>query len=138
MTQTEFDVALVGYHKGAYTKAIWQSVQKCKDGSEITKVTEGIVRLGIHYSHIKGVQPKGDRQNVFLKGYSQMLIQGKSGILVQMIPSHHRLHKAKVRYYRNGAEISREQAELLLTKKPHSSPLVMFTPLLANVIKIGK
>ena len=106
--------------KGTFVDMSWGKQLKTRKGvvDIITKESNGNVRLGIEYDNKKSVIEKRESgeipaENQGLKGMEWLqfpyLLQGKNSIHLRVYPTNNNPIHAK--YYKNGVEISRDEAK---------------------------
>lgn len=106
--------------KGTFVDMSWGKQLKTRKGVAdiITKESNGNVRLGIEYDNKKSVIEKRESgeipaENQGLKGMEWLqfpyLLQGKNSIHLRVYPTNNNPIHAK--YYKNGVEISRDEAK---------------------------
>ena len=106
--------------KGTFVDMSWGKQLKTKKGITdiITKESNGNVRLGINYDNMESVKWKREVgeipiENQGLKGMEWVtfpyLLRGKTDIHLRVYPI--RNNPIKASYYRNGVEITKEEAK---------------------------
>ena len=151
MTLNELNLLLENKRNGTYTKAIWSSYP-LKSGpykNRIKKVTSGVVRIGINFSHLSENQGKQtgplnygywQRKNVVIENVDKNNVVSH---LVRLYPSNCKNHKKVVEWYFDDKLVSSEwliengyakQEQLF---KPNSAPFLCFNVKLENLISLG-
>ena len=130
--------AIENIKKGKYTKITYQS-ETLKNGNVYSKITTMVVRLGINYKKIKYAINKDTTGE--LKGKTWIMygyiLQGKTDILLRVYNSFSPKHRAKSVYYCNGKEITKEEYNNALNKKPSSNIIPCFDIKIKNIIALG-
>ena len=65
------------------------------------------------------------------------ILEGKTDYLLRVYPSNNPHHRAKSKYYCNGKEITKEEYNKALNKKPSSNAIPCFDVKIKNVISLG-
>lgn len=131
-----------GYKKGTYTRMSWVTVLPAKDGHKVEKRSYGVVRLGIEYSHIKGVQTTGNAlpgDDTWVSVWYPFLINSQKGDKLRVTKSGHKAHTT---WFVDGKEVTKDQLRSMnlvapsrLDPKPNPSPI--FTVFVENIVSIG-
>jgi len=154
MNKQQIEQSLKAIHNGAYTKIRYLSTipsNKENKGKVVQKMTDSIVRLGVTYCHIavpeiqdsiknndsaKRELPWGqwDEQN------PNYLIEHKGNYYLRCSTSRSPNHHGKVRYFVDGAEVSKEEAMSLTRPSEWTDARTMyvFNPKIENILAIGK
>lgn len=120
MDLTNIQNELSKIKKGTFVDMSWGKTLKTRKGIPdiITKESMGNVRLGINYDNKKSVKTKRTTgeypiENQGLKGtewiHFPYLLQGKNSIQLRVYPTPNNPITAK--YYKNGVEITKEEAK---------------------------
>ena len=151
MLLNELNEKVDGLKKGAYTKATWQSFP-LKSGpykDRIKKVTNGVVRVGINFSHLsenKGKQTGAlsygswHKKNYVIENVKKDVVS----YLVRLYPSKCKNHKSEVVWYLDNQIVSSEwliengYAKKEQLFKSSNEPLLCFNVGLQNLISLGK
>lgn len=137
--------------KGAYTKATWQSYP-LKSGAykdRIRKVTNGIVRVGIEFSHLS--ENKGRTTGALSYGTwhkKNYVIENVNkdkvvSYLVRLYPSKCKNHRSEITWYFDDKIVSSEwliengYAKKEQLFKSSNEPLLCFNVGLQNLISLG-
>ena len=154
MTAKDLQEMILKLPKGSFQKMIWSRELKLykkfeNQNIKITKVSEGTVRFGVEYDNMKAVQEKREngelpQDNQGLNGmewiFYPYLLKGKNGkeyLRVNTIKG----NPIKTKYFMNGEEITKEQAEEYCTANNFSkggNPLEVFNVGIENIIQVGK
>lgn len=151
MLLNELNEKLSTIRKGAYTKATWQSYP-LKSGpykDRIRKITIGVVRIGIDYSHLKendgketGALPYGkwNKKNVVIENVDKNDVVSYN---VRLYPSNSKNHKNEKYWLLDDQLVSAEwliengyAKENQLFKKQYG-PFLCFNVKLENLISLG-
>lgn len=149
MTLSELCEKIAIIIKGAFVPATWQSTVPTpkKDGHIVIKVTTGVVRIGVDYSHIKTVKEAGLGTNP-LPGddkwkYFPYIIEGKNGLKLRLTRVNNPIHHPHSYYLVDGKKMTKE--EVIATGyvapsylQPHSPDSPIFTVRVENLISLGK
>ena len=151
MLLVELNEKVNGLKKGAYTKATWQSFP-LKSGpykNRIRKVTSGVVRVGIDFSHLSENQGRTTgalnygtwhKKNYVIENVSK---DNVVSYLVRLYPSKCKNHKKTTLWYLDDQLVTSEwliengyakQEQLF---KSSNSPLTCFNVGLENLISLG-
>lgn len=132
MTLQEVKTKLATIKKGRITKVHYLTIK-----GDYTKETETCVRF-VEYSHIKGVQAKGKGNPNETHEIANMLIynQNTKKHYLQMATINGN-HKAEVKYFHNGNEITKAEYDLANPPRPNTQPLVVFKKDIADIISLG-
>ncbi len=140
--------ALKKKRNGTFFKVKWQTdlnkkvkKQAREDGLVIIKEVESVVRKGIRYKEVKGVDFKGKGLSwgEFVEGSDGTLIKGNNGkIYVKLYTC---TNKPKVKYKMGDVEISKEalqDMEIMQNGywKEREKPIIMTIPI-ENILEIG-
>lgn len=125
---------------GKYYVIRFKSTKVVK-GVICTKVSEMVVRF-VNYAHVKGVEidstkPSTRKEITIVPNVLKFNLNKKS-MLLMAETTNNKNHKAKREYYINGVESTQEEYETYVPKRISTTPLIMFTPLLENVLEIKK
>lgn len=121
MTLNELNQVLENRKKGSYTKAIWCSYPLKNKGQieyshRVKKVTSGVVRIGIEYSHLssmvgKEIGPSKKGHKWYTKNYvtavvdeNEVVQQYKVRLYMSKSPKHH----CEVKWYFDDKEVTKE------------------------------
>ena len=131
MTLQELHNALAKVKKGQITKVHYITTK-----GAYTKETETTIRF-VEYSHINGVNAKGKvNPNETYDNYGVIYNKNTNKFYLQMATIETN-HKAKVKYFLNNVEITKEQFEQANPSKPRTSALIVFRKDIADIISIG-
>ena len=136
MLLSKYKIAMSVTEKGRYVKAKWQSPKQLIDGDYYFKISEGVVRF-VRYDHIKGVEPKhksNPNENhiaPFCKHNSHT-----QNDIVSMATTNNKYHRPKVKYFKNGILVSKEEYELAVKPRTNGK-IVMFNVLLENLLELN-
>lgn len=131
MTIQELHNALANIKKGQMVKVHYITVK-----GNYSKETETVIRF-VDYGHINGVQVKGKpNPNETYDNYGVIYNSNTQQYYLQMATINTN-HKAKVKYYLNGAEIDKATYDLANPPKPNQQPLVVFKKNIKDIISLG-
>lgn len=123
---------------GTFTILNYQS-ETAKGENNYLKVTTMVVRIGVEYKNTKYAINKDTSGE--LKGkvwyLYKYILEGKTDYLLRVYPSNNPHHRAKSKYYCNGKEITKEEYNKALNKKPSSNAIPCFDVKIKNVISLG-
>ena len=132
MTLEETITALSTIKRGRITKVHYKTIK-----GDYTKETQTLIRF-VEYAKIKGVTPKGKGNPSERHTIKNMLIYNeKNGKYYLQMATIKTNHKAKVTYYHNEIEITKEEFEMANPPRPSTQPLVVFRKDIADIISIG-
>lgn len=146
MEETTLKQKIKGIKKGTFITIEYRS-ETAKNGHVIEKITKGVYRIGICYSHLKTQANKitqGLPFGEWEKGFENYIIRHTPKPKKGEIP-HQEIYlrvytvdrnKPKIKYICDGKETSKEWLleNNLITIKPHTD---LFIVPIKNVIKIG-
>lgn len=102
-----------------------------------TKETETCVRF-VKYANIKGVQVAGKTNPNETNKIAEFVIYNqKTDKYYLQMATIKTNHKAQVKYYYNGNEITKQEYDLANPPRPNNQPLVVFRKDIADIISIG-
>lgn len=132
MTLQETIDKLSTIRKGRITKVHYITIK-----GDYSKETKTCVRF-VEYSHIKGVQAKGKGNPNETHTIKNMLIFNKNTQkhYLQMATINGN-HKAQVKYFYKGNEITKAEYDLANPSRPNTQPLVVFKKDIADIISLG-
>jgi len=105
---------------------------------DYTKETETLVRF-VPYAHINGVEVKGKENPNESKDSEFIIYNAKTGKhYLQMATFKRANGKAKVKYYYQGNEITKEEYEMANPPRPSSQVPVVFRKDIKDIKYIGK
>ena len=142
--------------KGTYVKAEFKSQKKALKGyekangeTEVEKYTQGIVRIGINYTHTseylervitdKETPARTSQYDTALSGYENLLIRNeKDGMVRYKVKLYNSKTKSRMKskWFVNGEEYSKDEIESVVGKQSKGSGN-MLTVWLDNLISIG-
>ena len=101
------------YVVGSYVKMVWKSPKKTfktHSGDIVEKVSVGVNRLGVDYSHLKSVNRPANELSYgeYMKGLEKFIIEYNGSYLLRVYPSKSKNHKIKSTYYLNGKPTTKE------------------------------
>ena len=139
MTLDEFNKEIENYKKGTYTPIVYRSRKEVK-GHLLTKVSNGVVRLGLSYASmhkekVVGALPYGKWMSERL---NFIIDKGNGTYDLRCYTSKNHKHKTHCKYYVDGKQVDKETYNLYLGKDSTSIHIELFNVKLENVIKIGK
>lgn len=122
-----------GIKKGVFTKETHQSITMV-NGVEYKKITNGVVRF-VKYANIKGVNATGktNPNETMVSAFIYHNSNTKCDYLQMATTKHH----SKVKYYRNGVEITKAEYETATKAKPSTNKPVVFRVKLENLLSLG-
>ena len=139
-------------NNGIYTNIKYEShIKGNKDNKDklVTKITDGIVRLGVAYSHIDAPEVKissevGEAQRELPWGEwdpeCPYLINHKGRTYLRCATSRAPNHHSKTKLFIDGVEVSKEEA-IAVTRASDwdkKQTIVVFTLPIENIISLGK
>lgn len=132
MTLQETINALSTIKRGRITKVHYLTIK-----GDYTKETKTCIRF-VEYSHIKGVQAKGKGNPNETHEIANMLIynQNTKKHYLQMATINTN-HKAEVKYFHNGKEITKAEYDQANPPRPNQQPLVVFKKAIEDIVSIG-
>ena len=142
---------IINAKKGVFQNLKWQKeLQLYKkyqnEDIKIIKISEGTIRFGIEYDNIKAVQNKREngelpQDNQGLNGVEWILypyiLKGKNSIQLRVNTIKNCPIKSK--YFMNGVEITKEQAQEYCTASnfgTHTNDLEVFNVKIDNIIEL--
>ena len=118
--------------KGAITKVHYTTTK-----GDYVKETETCVRF-VKYANIKGVSVVGKTNPNETKTENEFVIfnakTNKHYLQMSTIKTN---HKAKVKYFYKGEEITKAEYDMANPPRPNTQPLVVFRKDIADIISIG-
>ena len=132
MTLKEIETTLAIIKKGRITKVHYKTTK-----GDYAKETKTCVRF-VEYANIKGVQAKGKGNPNETHTIKNMLIfnQNTNKYYLQMATIKTN-HKAEVKYFFKGKEITKNEYDMANPSRPNTQPLVVFRKDIADIISIG-
>ena len=133
MTLKELQAKMETIRKGAIT-----NVHYITKKGDYTKETKTLVRF-VKYANIKGVQVAGKvNPNETKNQVSEFLIyNAKTDKWYLQMATIKTNHKAQVKYYYNGNEITKAEYDMANPPRPNAQPLVVFRKDINDIIDIG-
>jgi len=133
MTLKEVQDKMSVIKKGTITKVHYVTIK-----GDYTKETKTLVRF-VKYANIKGVVVAGKTNpNETKDNESEFIIYNantnKHYLQMSTIDTN---HKAEVKYYYQGQEITKAEYEMANPPRPSKQPLVVFRKDIADIISIG-
>lgn len=113
MKREQFEEFKKTYKVGTYVSACWSSQKKTLKGHKediVTKVSKGVVRLGIDFSHMKTVNRVANSlaYGEYMKGLEKFIIEYNENLYLRMYPSFSKTHKVKSMYFLNGEPTTKD------------------------------
>ena len=133
MTLQEIESKMATITKGRITKVHYITTK-----GDYTKETQTNVRF-VKYANINGVQAKGQvNPNETKNNVSEFIIyNAKTNKHYLQMATIKTNHKAQVKYFFQGNEITKAEYDLANPPRPNTQPLVVFRKDIADIISIG-
>lgn len=147
-----FNQKVENVKNGKFIYMVWcsypQGTKEYKQyNGRIQKVTSGVVRLGIDYSHLaENVgKPTGHLKSGYWKTRNLVIENVDKNEMVSLklrvYPTKNKKHKSKTKWYFDGVEVTKEwliDNHYMKEPTPRTEPLICFDIKVENIIQLGK